>query len=83
MISSTRRRWATSLRTAAGVNITCCQKWVRTRWCRPTSRLSRTERFSNRARFWNVRAMPKRAASCTASVDTSRPSNITLPPWGR
>ena len=52
------------------------------KWWRPSTTLSRTVISSNNARFWNVRAMPRRAMSAGLRPSRDWPSNSTLPDVG-
>jgi hypothetical protein len=82
MMSSTARRCATSSRSAGPCRRSCHQKPARILSERPAMMLSRVDMPLNRATFWNVRAMPPRAASEGRIRCRVRPLKVIRPPVG-
>lgn len=58
-------------------------KLTRARECPPTIVLSSTVSVGKIARFWNVRATPRRITPCVGSASRSCPSKLIRPAAGR
>ena len=83
MISSTRSRARISSARARPQKMAAENGSVLRCACIPTRRFSTTVSCLNTARFWNVRAMPRRASAWVGNLARSRPSNRMRPDVGR